>query len=184
MSTTLTIVKENVNYCLNNLCDDIFMDLSDRMKALMAEKGIRPPALSKYLKKPPATVHGWLSGRVARISYDLLDDVAQFFGVNAKWLNTGEGPKYPVSAHKHQVDAAMKAAVLDAEYEKSYLDEMINLCDRLLEQQAFPKGQDLELYQMADAIVEYYKQEHGGVYPTLSTLEFLLGKEIKKRQSN
>jgi transcriptional regulator with XRE-family HTH domain len=183
MSNTLTIVKENVNYCLNNLCEDIFMDLSDRMKELMAEKGIRPPALSKYLKKPPATVHGWLSGRVARISYDLLDDVAQFFGVNAKWLNTGEGPKYPVSAHKHQVDAALKTAVQAAEYEKVYLHEMIKLCDRLLGQYALPEEQDLELYQLADDIVEDYKHEHG-VYPRLITLEFLVSKEIKKRLDN
>jgi transcriptional regulator with XRE-family HTH domain len=183
MDNTLTIVKENVNYCLFNLCEDNFMDLSDRMKELMAEKDIKPPALSKYLKKPPATVHGWLSGRVARISYDLLDVVAAYFGVNAKWLNTGEGPKYPVMSHQAHIDAAMKSAVSAAEFEKAYIHQLMDMCDRLIDEGAVTHWTDIELYQIADAITEDYKQESGD-YPALTRLEFMVLKEAKKRQGN
>jgi transcriptional regulator with XRE-family HTH domain len=174
------IVKPN----LRHLCKNYHMALHDRINEMLTEKNVRKVDLAKATKSPRATITDWTSGKTKVLTYEKLKLAAQFFGVNPDWLNTGKGPKYPVSAHKHQIDAALKTAVQAAEYEKSYLDEMIKLCDRIIEQQAFPVGQDLELYQLADRIVDDYKQEHGGDYPTLSTLEFLLGKEIKKRQSN
>jgi transcriptional regulator with XRE-family HTH domain len=174
----------NVKHVFHFLCKNNSMALHERINEMLAEKQVRKVDLAKATKSPRATVSDWTSGKTKVLTYEKLELAAKFLGVNAKWLNTGEGPKYPVPAHKHQVDAALQTAVQAAEYEKHYLHKMIQMCDRLLEENALPGADDLELYQMADDIVDDYKQESGGFYPTLSSLEFLVRKEIKKRQGN
>lgn len=64
-----------------------------RIKELLNERGMAPAELSRKTGISKAAVSLWLKGETKELKGDNLIKVAQLFGVNAKWLQSGEGEK-------------------------------------------------------------------------------------------
>jgi transcriptional regulator with XRE-family HTH domain len=64
---------------------------SDRLKSVMAEKGINQDALAKGVGVSQGAVSGWLNK--ATPSSDKIAKIAAFMGISAEWLLTGKAAK-------------------------------------------------------------------------------------------
>lgn len=79
---------------------NVNMNLQVRLKECMAEKSardgkeVKKAHLANALGKPRATVSAWLSGSAKSIYGTALFDVANYFGVEPNWLQSGVGDKY------------------------------------------------------------------------------------------
>lgn len=68
------------------------MTLSARLKTLLLEQQDKSQAgLARYAEVRPPSVNDWVSGKTKTMSSDVLFRVADYFGVDARWLATGEG---------------------------------------------------------------------------------------------
>lgn len=69
---------------------------AERLNELIAERQISKGGFAEAVGTTPANAREWRRG--AKIGPTSLDRVAAYFGVNARWLDTGEGPKKAVDA--------------------------------------------------------------------------------------
>ncbi len=64
----------------------------DRLKEVIAEKGIKPADLIRWCKISKSAVSQWKSGRTKPTPANIFK-IADQTGYSARWLATGEGPK-------------------------------------------------------------------------------------------
>ena len=73
------------------------MDLGDRIKMMLVERrsdGISQSGLARACGVSPASVSQWVRGPTKDLRMENLVAVADYLGVEIRWLATGEGPKY------------------------------------------------------------------------------------------
>lgn len=69
--------------------------LAARLSILRKERGLTQEGLAEKLDTRQSTVQGWEAGRGPTI--DGLVTLADFYGVDLRWLATGEGPRERVA---------------------------------------------------------------------------------------
>lgn len=67
------------------------MDVRDRLRAAIAEKGTSARAISLEAGLSDSMVHKFLSGATSSITLETLDKIADALGVDRVWLAYGEG---------------------------------------------------------------------------------------------
>lgn len=71
------------------------MTLQKRINELFDGSKYKPIELAQYTKLSRAAISAWMTGTTNKIAGENAFLVAKFFGVNAEWVQTGKGEKYP-----------------------------------------------------------------------------------------
>lgn len=71
--------------------------LAKRLQLCLDSTGHTKADLARACKVRPPSVSDWFSGESKTMRSDALLRAAEFFGVNALWLATGEGPQRPAA---------------------------------------------------------------------------------------
>lgn len=85
--------------------------LARRLQLCLDATGRSKADLARACKVRPPSVSEWFSGESKSMRSDALLRAAEFFGVNALWLATGEGPQRPAqqSAAQHPAPSNLAA---------------------------------------------------------------------------
>ena len=68
--------------------------VADRIKEILLESGLRQYQFADAIKVSSSAVGSWRSGMIKEIKREHLLKVSETFGIEFRWLDTGEGPKY------------------------------------------------------------------------------------------
>lgn len=66
------------------------MEIGDRIKLIMEDKGYSKNALAKQIGIHPTTLHNWITGKTKADNLKL-DALCDFLKININWLITGDG---------------------------------------------------------------------------------------------
>lgn len=92
----LGIINMNVKHIEHLICENIKMSLQNRINELLKESPEKKAIdLARFANVSRASVSGWTTGKTTTIEGANAFSVARFFGVNAEWVQTGKGKKYP-----------------------------------------------------------------------------------------
>lgn len=98
----LSITNINVKHIKQLVCKNVNMSLQNRINELLQECPKKKAIdLARFAKVSRATVSGWTTGKTTTIEGANAFSVAKFFGVNAEWVQTGNGKKYPETTNKN-----------------------------------------------------------------------------------
>ena len=78
------------------------MNVPERLKELIKQKGISIYSLSRETGIPHSTLSRFLNQKTETINRSTLKILADYFHVNLDWLITGNGEQYPSVAQQNQ----------------------------------------------------------------------------------
>lgn len=105
------------------------MTIEERLKKIRKDKGLSQKEMADRLKVTTAALSGWETGRVPAGKARLYV-IAEEFGVNNKWLLTGEGPQY---RSEMDVDNETRRKIEDETLLKLFLSLPLDTQERILE---------------------------------------------------
>ncbi len=120
--------------------NEVRTTLKDRVLDCRNERGMTNADLARAAQVAQPTAYHWASGKTQEIKGPQLLRAARAFGVNAEWLATGLGPKYPA-----QFVSEPRAAYTDRERAQAAFD-------------ALPDAAMLELIRQMELLSLAYKK--------------------------
>jgi transcriptional regulator with XRE-family HTH domain len=155
------------------------MKLNDRINEMLAERKVRKVDLAKATGSPRATISDWTSGKTTVLTYDKLIKAAKFFGVNADWLATGKGDKYPLPSWT-EIAYPNPEQLKPAHEHRAYEDALFDICDDLIDSGIYidSPAQRSDLYHTAHNLAWEHR------YPPLSVIRDLLLHLAKTKENN
>lgn len=127
-------------------------NLAERLRARLAETGLKQNELAKRAGVRPPSVAQWLNGRTKNIKGMALNNAAAALQVNPLWLAEGVGPKLPTAPP----EPARSAQEPTPTYEAPAVATALQIL------RALPEAAQVE----ALAYLQYLAQKHGAFSPS------------------
>lgn len=108
------------------------MDKGQRIAYAIEQSGNSPASIARIIGCSSAAIYQWIKGTTKDVKNDLLFDLADATGFEARWIGTGKGPQKKTEGERErrlletyaQLDERGRAAVQRvAEAERAYVSD-------------------------------------------------------------
>ncbi|WP_258103466.1 helix-turn-helix domain-containing protein [Marinoscillum sp. MHG1-6] len=147
------------------------MEINDRISELITTLQLNPNSFADAIGVKGTVIYNIVKGRRSKPSYDVLQKILlAYHGINANWLLNGEGDLWkdgveiPAEVQPGYVLIENRLETLAAQLREDFgehpaIDEIEELCSKLIEENVEQRYKIISLYEKQDQILDVIRKK-------------------------